>query len=115
MPKQGDTVEPATVFEAAETEAHFQKRVIDLAHARGWLVHHTRTVRMPSGAYATPLQGDPGFPDLVMARKGVLILAELKSEKGRVEPEQRLWLDAISSQHEVWRPSDWSKIERMLE
>jgi hypothetical protein len=93
------------------SEDDFQTRVIQTAKLNGWRVTHFRAVKLPSGRWATPLQGDAGFPDLALARDGVVILAELKSEAGTVDPEQRKWLDAIGPEHgRVWRPSDWKAI-----
>lgn len=89
------------------SEDAFQRWVIDVAHWYRWRVTHFRKVKLPSGRWGTPLQGDPGYPDLSLARAGVIILAELKTEKGKVEPDQALWLDAIGPEHgRVWRPSD---------
>ncbi len=101
--------------------------VIDLAHLHGWLVHHTRPAKTAKG-WRTPIQGDAGFPDLVLARDGIAIFAELKSEKGRVSREQRTWHDALpwrvhvpiangQELHpvvQVWRPSDRADIEKIL-
>jgi len=49
----------------------------------------------------------------VLARKGKVIIAELKSEKGRLTEDQKLWL--IASGAVVWRPSDWDKITLTLD
>ena len=35
------------------------------------------------------MQGDTGFPDLVIARDGQVIFAELKSAKGRLVAQTR--------------------------
>ena len=82
-----------------------------------------------SGKWSTPIQGDAGFPDLVLAhpQKGV-IFAELKSEKGKPTEAQMEWLEVLSnatygcptkSDHWlvrvcVWRPSDMDEIEARL-
>lgn len=93
-----------------ETEAQFERAVVELAQAFGWLDYHTRDSR----------RSNPGFPDLVLVRADRLIFAELKSEKGRVAPAQQQWLDALAATcHRalgvyVWRPSDWPEIERIL-
>lgn len=90
-----------------ESEDDFLRWVIDVAHWYKWRVTHFRAVKLPSGRWATPLQGDAGFPDLALARNGVVILAELKRETGKTEPEQDLWLEQIGTAHgRVWRPSD---------
>lgn len=92
------------------SEDDFQTRIIQYAKLNGWKITHFRTVKMPSGRWATPLQGDAGFPDLALARNGVVILAELKSQKGDVSPEQAEWLAAIGPTGRVWRPSDWESV-----
>lgn len=80
--------------------------MIQLAQLRSWLVYHTRDSR----------RSQPGFPDIVLV-KGRLIFAELKSETGRLTPEQERWLAALRSAGcdvRVWRPSDWQEIEETL-
>lgn len=120
-----------TDFASLLTENQFQEKVVALAQARGWLVHHTRPARWADGSWSTPLQGDPGFPDLVCARRGRLIVAELKSERGLLTSSQRGWLRGLTGlTHEywatptetragvvlvaVWRPSDWPHIVEVL-
>lgn len=102
---------------AAETEAGFQAAVIDLARLRGWLVHHCRPARTGAG-WATPITGDPGFPDLVLARPPRLIFAELKSTKGRVSRDQERWVMRLDQcdgvEMHVLRPSDWAAVEDLL-
>ncbi len=99
-------------------EATLQTQVIDLGHLQGWLVHHTRPATNLRGDYSTPIQGDTGFPDLVLIRDGLLIIRELKAEGRRPSAEQRLWLEALEDikyfEAGVWRPSDWPYIERVL-
>ena len=63
-----------------------------------------------------------GFPDLVLARGGFVIFAELKADKGKTSDDQEAWLLALggeSFQSErtlvvVWRPRDWSTIENAV-
>lgn len=104
---------PATL-----SESDLQKVIVDYAILHRWMCHHSRPARMQSGKWATPLQGHKGLPDLILARDGVVIFAELKAERGRVSPEQRQWLEAIGcgSSHAcfVWRPSDWPTIVEIL-
>ena len=96
-----------------ESEAEFQATVIDLAQLAGWLVHHTRPAQNSRGEWRTPIAGDKGFPDLVLAHatKGVL-LVELKSAKGRLTAEQAEWGDRLepTGLYRVWRPDDWPAI-----
>lgn len=91
------------------SEADFQCWVIDLAHRFGWLVHHTRTVNV-GGAWRAPLAGDRGLPDLVLARDGVVILAELKTDTGRLGKGQPEWRAALGTHARLWRPRDRAAI-----
>ena len=123
----------ASELRARLTESEFQTKIIDLAHARGWLAHHTRPARKRDGSWSTPIEGDPGFPDLVLSRSGRVIFAEVKTENGKLIDAQVEWLSALCGEpwrgnilthrfayehatHEVyvWRPSDMAKIEELL-
>ena len=100
-------------------EAQLQDKVVAVARHAGWCVMHTRPARTMSGGWATPLQGHKGFPDLVLVHpsRNLLVFAELKSDKGRLEPEQRRWLDALQDAHAivyVWYPKDWPAIVELL-
>ena len=106
------------------TEAEFQRQVIQLATLFGWRVHHVRPARVRvrgKDTYRTPVQGHKGFPDLVLARRGRVIFAELKTGRGRLSEDQILWRDAMSGGQaaeyagwKIWRPMDWAHIERIL-
>jgi hypothetical protein len=84
--------------------------VIHAARIHGWLVHHCRAARTADG-WRTPVQGNRGFPDLVLAKPGRLILAELKAQRGRLSAEQVVWrgvLDLVPAVEVYeWRPADW--------
>lgn len=91
------------------TEAQFQSWVIGVARWNGWMVQHTRPAREASGSWSTPITGDIGFPDLVLAHKTHgTIFVELKSETGRISTFQTAWLETLRAGAEcyVWRPSD---------
>lgn len=83
------------------TEAALQQMVIDLARWAGFMHFHATDMR----------RSRPGFPDLVLVHttSGRLIFVELKSEKGRVRPEQDVWLQHLGRLHEayLWRPVHW--------
>jgi len=99
-----------------ESESGFQKAVIDLAHLRGWICHHARPAQTNKG-WRTPIQGDAGFPDLVMARGSRVVVAELKSDTGRVSPHQAEWLARLShalTDVHVWSPKDFEAIKEVL-
>jgi hypothetical protein len=97
------------------TEAEFQAQVIEIAKFRGWMVMHQRPAQMASGRWITAVQGDVGFPDLVLARPvaGDVIFAELKKEGGRVSPKQKLWIRTLmlaGAEAYIWYPSDLTEI-----
>lgn len=108
-------------------ERDFQDNVIQLARLLGWKIAHFRPAKTSKG-WRTPMQGDKGFPDLVLAKKGRVIFAELKSEKGKVTADQWAWLEEVlgtvsiaddgstrlSPEAYVWRPSNIDEIQRIL-
>lgn len=92
------------------TERALKDACIDLAKAHGWLIFHALPSINVRGRWATHFQGHPGFPDLVLVHPaGDLLVAELKSEIGRVTPAQQRFLDAFKSagvESYVWRPAE---------
>lgn len=92
---------------ARESEKGFLAAVVRLARLCGWLVYHTHDSR----------RSQAGFPDLVLCKPPRVIYAELKSERGRVRPEQQQWLErlrACGADARLWRPSDWKEIQEVL-
>lgn len=101
-------------YERTITETQFAARVIAYAQLRQWHVVHYRPARTATG-WRTPLIGHRGAPDLLLAREGTVILAELKSEKGAMRAGQAAWGKAIGNIHyRLWRPSNWGEIEQEL-
>lgn len=99
-------------------EAAFQQQVFDLAHLRGWVVAHFRSVYDGNAKrWMTPVGADgKGFPDLVLTRERV-IFAELKSKTGGLRPEQKDWLDLLrltGAEVYVWRPQHLEDISDTL-
>lgn len=97
---------------AGLSEAAFGNVLNDLAGRMGWLRAHFRPAQMKSGRYATPMQGDPGFPDdcLVHPLWRVCLVAELKTDTGRLASAQLEWVtawEAAGVPAFVWRPSHW--------
>ena len=99
------------------TEAQLQQQIIQLAKLYSWRVAHFRPAMTAKG-WRTPVSADgQGFPDLVLVKRCRLIFAEVKSDKGRVSPEQQEWLDALrKTKNEVylWKPKDWPEIQGVL-
>ena len=91
------------------TEAQWQRTVTEAATVLGWKVYHTHDSRRSA----------PGFPDLVLGHpeQHALIFAELKTDTGRVRPEQREWLDLLrrcGQRAYVWRPREWTDVQTIL-
>lgn len=88
------------------TEREWQAQVVDAARLMGWRVYHTHDSRRSA----------PGWPDLALVRDR-LVMAELKTETGRVSPEQQQWLallDAAGVETHLWRPSDLDEVLAVL-
>ena len=96
------------------TEAQFTTQVIALFRLNGWMVSHFRPARTAKG-WRTAIQGDAGFGDIVAARRGRKIMAELKVGRNIASPDQILWLWAWGNDAFVWYPQDWDKIQAVAE
>ena len=106
------------------TEADFQAAVIELAEAQGWKVVHFHDSRrwvpdkrhVGGGKWVGDAQAK-GWVDLVLLRGGDALFIELKTERGRVGPEQGEMGDALANaklKYGLWRPSMWGYIEGVL-
>ena len=98
-------------------EADLQDAVIQLLQLKGWRLLHSRpgmtsrVDRKGKPVWVTPLQGDPGFPDLEAAHAQLhrTFHAELKAEGRYPDRDQRLWLDvllACGQEVYCWYPHD---------
>jgi hypothetical protein len=110
----------STVMPLEVDERTFQDKIIEYARIRGWLVHHDRPARTADG-WRTAIQGDAGFPDLVLARLGRVVFAEVKTEKGTVSVPQKRWRTHLAPEGQIpdvevflWRPKDWPDIVKVL-
>lgn len=101
--------------EHPKDEAEFRRFVMQHAASAGWKMHADPDtfVRM----------GDKGFPDLVLAREHAtrpvteVLFRELKMPGKYLNPDQWDWeqlLKQAGCDHDVWRPTDWQKIEEEL-
>ena len=96
------------------TERQFTDQVIALFRLNGWRVCHFRPARTAKG-WCTALQGDAGFGDIVAAKKGRKVLAELKVGYNIAGHEQMQWLWAWGKDAFLWYPADWDKIQAVAE
>lgn len=90
------------------SEKEFTRQVRDLAELLGWKFYHPwLSIHSPRG-----------FPDVALCRPPRLILAELKTEKGKVSAAQEEWLGLLAAcagvEVAVWRPSDIQTIAELL-
>ena len=76
-----------TAYRASMTERQLQEAIRDAAGRTGWKCFHVYDSR----------RSVPGFPDLVLLRGDRALVYELKTETGRVRPEQRDWLEAFNT------------------
>lgn len=94
----------------------WEKQVMQLARLFRWRVAHFRAVLTKHG-WQVPVAADgQGWPDLCLVRERV-IYAELKTGRGKLEPEQIAWRDALLAAGQEWyewRPEQLEEISRIL-
>ena len=90
------------------TEKDWQHTVTQYARVYGWTVWRTPRSKGTS----------PGEPDLRMVRPPRFIMAELKTQKGKVTLAQAVAGEQLSAcqgvEYFLWRPSDWSEVQDAL-
>lgn len=112
-------------LDRAMTEDALREAITEYAERLGYRVAHIPdrlyTVAVKQRRFDA-LPGAKGFPDLVIVGYGRVIFAELKTERGRLDPEQIAWANQILDAGPPvywcrWRPSDWSNglVEGFLE
>lgn len=122
----------STVTVPSLSEKDWQWTIVDYARHNGWREYHTLRSQGSTS----------GWPDLVLVRDDELLIVEVKTQKGRVSPAQREWLDALArvasalmdhverlafetgGAHDLsssprievhlWRPADWPGIQQRL-
>jgi hypothetical protein len=91
------------------SETDLQRTIIDACKIYGFRVSHFRPAKTERG-WRTPVQGHTGFPDLAIAGYGHLLLAELKSGRGKLRPDQAMWQAAIPAEnYRIWTPGNLSE------
>lgn len=109
---------PSDYYEAhahSMSEVELSGTIIRMAEERGWLVKPPDKANNGNGNHRAHRNGTAsGFPDLVLARDGEVLFLELKTQAGKLSPEQVLWSMALPSnsgttRYEVIRPSDLAR------
>ena len=91
------------------TEDELLSAILELAKFAGFRRCHFRPARTAKG-WRTAVQGDPGFPDLILVGHKRFICAELKSNEGALSRSQIAWIEQILDtkvEWYLWSPSDW--------
>lgn len=89
------------------SEKAWQGQVVELAGLYQWSHFHVFDSR----------RSDPGWPDLVLVRPPELLVAELKTDNGRLTSAQREWLGLLAAcgvETHVWRPRDFNAVHDRL-
>lgn len=90
------------------SETSFQRQVVELAERCSWWVWHDNDSR----------RNKAGLPDLIMIRPPRVVFVELKAQKGRFRPAQKMVLELLSRCPGVevysWRPSDWDTLKPVV-
>ncbi len=102
---------PSTLFAPHDllkcSESAWQRTVTDVADLFGWVWVHINDSRGEK----------EGVPDLLMWRGADAVLAELKTEKGRVSASQQQWHEIAAGKGVMvylWRPRDWREVTHVL-
>ena len=77
-------------------ETACQTTIIHAARTLGYRVHHQRPSVSRAGRWASAIQGDPGWPDLVICGHDRLWVIELKRHGGKPTADQVSWLTALT-------------------
>lgn len=105
-----------------QSEREWQATVLEYAALRGWHYWRDNATNAPRrcsncGAIRHLPRNAPGWPDLVLVRRPVVLFVELKRDSGTVDDDQAAWLDelrACGQRVYVWRPQDWDTVQEVL-
>lgn len=77
------------LYAASGTEDDLLTAILDAARLLKWRIYHVRRSDLAI------VQGDVGFPDVVLARNGFVLFLEIKSDGGSPTEGQLRWMDAL--------------------
>ena len=99
------------------TEKDFASSIEELIRLYHWRYCHFRPARTLYG-WRTAISGHAGFVDYVAVRGTRPLYIELKDEKGRVTPDEQIWMDLLKATGKcevyLFRPSQWDEIVEIL-
>jgi hypothetical protein len=90
-----------------QTEREFQAQVVELARTLGWRCYHPWL----------SIRSERGWPDLALFKPGRFLLAELKTDKGKLTPAQAAMIEDLQAagvEVHVWKPADWDRVVEVL-
>lgn len=93
------------------TEKDLERAIAEMARFLGFMVFHARPAQSNKG-WRTPVAYDgKGFPDLLLVGNERVIFLEIKTDVGRVSPDQSRWSEQIiqsGGEYFLLRPNDWT-------
>lgn len=99
------------------SEKQFQDVIRQALRREGWLHNHIYRTKTAKGAWRTSTTA-VGFPDLLAIRPGHVLAIEMKSNVGKVEADQLVWLEGfLEAGALAWvcRPrDDWQLLARWI-
>lgn len=101
-------------------ELDCQRTIVEAARLLGYRVLAIRSAQNRRGKWQSPIQGDPGYPDLTLvhARAGIVFVELKRAPGGRLRPEQVHWRDALldaGAQYlTVWVPEQMQELVQLL-
>jgi hypothetical protein len=103
------TAEYQHIVTSQMSEKDWQEQVIELAHTLGYVTYHTYDSR----------RCEPGLPDLFLLRMAPprFVVIELKTTRGRITKEQRIWLNGLRAagvEAYIFRPHQWNELVEEL-
>jgi len=106
------------VNQMIKDESELQGIVIDMAQSRGWLVKPASQGSKQGGVprRATQNKTSNGYPDLTLAKNGIVLFFELKMDGEQLSAPQLRWSAHLPASY-VIRPADLAddRVQRILE